>query len=51
MITEEYLKNSLILDSGYSVDIFINPWLVIDSNRVNQVIHLSTYVGYKINQI
>ena len=33
------------------IDIFINPQLVIDIKRINQVIHISTNVGSKIIQM
>ena len=48
---EEDLKSSIIIDSGSSIDIFSNPQLVTDIKRSNQVIHISTNVGSKINQI
>ena len=48
---EEDLNDNIILDSGSSIDIFINPKLVKDINRINQVLHLSTDVGYRINQM
>ena len=50
-MVEEYLNNNIILDSGYSIDTFINPQLVININRSNQVLYLYTNVGSKINQI
>ena len=50
-MVEEKLKNNIILDSGSSIDLFKNPWLVTYTNRSNQVLHLSTNAGPKINQI
>ena len=50
-IEEEELKNNIILESGFSIYIFINPQLVTNINRRNQVIHISTNVGSKINQM
>ena len=49
-MSKKYLKNNIILYSGYSIYPFINPQLVTDINRSNQVLHLYTTEGYKINQ-
>ena len=51
IFSEEDLNNNFILDSGYPIDIFSNPQLVIDLKRSNQVIQLSTNVVSKINKI
>ena len=50
-MSEEYFNNNIILDSGSSIDIFRNPQLVTDIKISNQVIHLSTNMGSKINQM
>ena len=50
-MAEEDLNNDIILDSGFSIDIFNNTQLVVDIKRTNQVFHLSTNVRSKINQI
>ena len=50
-MAEEDLKNNTTLDIGPSIDIFRNPQLVTDTKRSNQVIHASTNVGSKINQM
>ena len=50
-MSEEYLKNTIILDIVSSIDIFINHQLVTDIKIRNQVIHLYTNVGYKTNQM
>ena len=50
-MSEEDLKNNIILDRGYSIDIFRNPHLIKDINRSNQMIHTSTKVVYKIKQM
>ena len=50
-MTEEDLKNNIILDSGSSIDIFRKPQVFTYINRSNQVIHLYTNVVSKINQI
>ena len=51
IFSEEDLNNNFILDSGYPIDIFSNPQLVIDLKRSNQVIRLSTNAGPKINKM
>ena len=33
------------------IDVFINPQLVMDIKRINQVVHMSTNVGSKIIQM
>ena len=40
-----------MLDSGSSIDIFINNKIVTYIKRINQVLHLYTNVVSKINQI
>ena len=50
-ISEEDLKNNIILDSESSNDLFSNIQLVMDTKRSHQVIHLYTNMGSKINQI
>ena len=49
--SEEDLKNNIILDSGSSIVLFRNPQLLKNVKRSNKVRHLSTNVGYKIDQI
>ena len=51
IMAEEDLNINIILDSGYSIDLFRNTQLVTDIKRSNQVLHLSTNVGSKINQM
>ena len=50
-VSEEDLKNNITLDSGSLIDIFRNIQVAADINRSNQVLRLSTDLGYKINQI
>ena len=50
-MVEEDLKSNIILDSGSQIDIFENPQLVIDIKRRNQVLHLSTSLVSKTNQM
>ena len=50
-MAEEDLKNKIILDNGPSSDLFRNPHLIMDTKRSNQVLHLSTNMGSKINQM
>ena len=47
---EEELKNTIILDSGSSIDFVSKPKLVKDINRSNKLLHISTNVVPKINQ-
>ena len=49
-MAEGDIKNNIILDNRSSINIFSNPQLVMDIKISNQVIHLSTNVGSKINQ-
>ena len=49
-MSKKDLKNNIILYSGYSIYPFINPQLVTDINRSNQVLHSYTTEGYKTNQ-
>ena len=51
IMAEEDLNINIILESGYSIDMFSNTQLVTDINRSNGVLHLSTNVGSKISQM
>ena len=50
-MAEEDPENTIILYSGSSIDIFSNTKLVKVIKRSNQVLHLSTNVGSKTNQM
>ena len=50
-MAKEDLKNTIILDSGLSIELFRNTTLVTDINRSNQVRHIYKNVGSKINQM
>ena len=47
----EELNNNIIIDSGSSIELYINPHLVMNIKRSNHVIHLSTNMGYKTDQM
>ena len=48
---EKYLKNTIVIDSGSSINLFKNSKLVTDIKRIDQVFHISKNVLYKINQM
>ena len=50
-MAEEELNNNIIIDSGSSIEIYINPHLVMNIKRSNHEIHLYINMGYKTNQM
>ena len=50
-MSEEDLKNNTLPDIGSSIGLFRNPKLFKDIKRHKHVLHLSTNVGSKINQM
>ena len=50
-MAEDDLKNKITLAIGYSIDIYSNSQLFTYIKRSNQVLHIYTNLGSKINQM